>query len=545
MTTFNKNNKRIIALIAAMSLCFGMLSGCGSKSDYDSEVLPADANEEVTEVTEAEDTSEEVTKDTEAEETQAEEPETEEIETEEINIEDFYPLVDVHCSQTAIDALGYDELAELIAYITTSVEPQAVNMLANSFPCFSEAARQDGLGKEIGLYIYYENGDKDGIEEHEYVAPGAIAYVNGGFSEEGDGGENYEYMICIDAQTLCEFDDNGNPSLELDDALSTVDTVFCHELFHAFMDDYNRTGMTGLSDSATYNAVVGDHLSNEDYEKLINETCFPNWFIEGIAGCVGNIYQADIDIFQEYRYDCYKQDYTDTCTNDQLTFIYANQGYMEGTGDERYDLEASAEDNSDGHVNAATYVSGYMACLYLANLAYQKTEGSPAVVMDNNGQIESISGKKLREGLSIMLTKMHQGATFDEVIADISDGMYSDTDDFTKRFIKGKYDKDRTECEEDPESLKFCVGYLNYMQQLDDLDPDTVPAGSVLFDDFDSVERTPLTKGLIADCEVYRIADQNTFIASTVKNEDMRDGGTSYTRKDGIESVLKEFTMKR
>ena len=66
MTTFNKNNKRIIALIAAMSLCFGMLSGCGSKSDYDSEVLPADANEEVTEVTEAEDTSEEVTKDTEA-----------------------------------------------------------------------------------------------------------------------------------------------------------------------------------------------------------------------------------------------------------------------------------------------------------------------------------------------------------------------------------------------------------------------------------------------------------------------------------------------
>ena len=84
---------------------------------------------------------------------------------------------------------------------------------------------------------------------------------------------------------------------------------------------------------------------------------------------------------------------------------------------------------------------------------------------------------------------------------------------------------DRTECEGDPESLKLCVGYLNYMQQLDDLDPDTVPAGSVLFDDFDSVERTPLTKGLIADCEVYRIADQNTFIASTVKTEDMRDGG--------------------
>ena len=144
-----------------------------------------------------------------------------------------------------------------------------------------------------------------------------------------------------------------------------------------------------------------------------------------------------------------------------------------------------------------------------------------------------------------MLSRMHQGATFDEVIADISDGMYSDTGDFTKRFIKGKYNKDRTECEGDTESLKFCVGYLNYMQQLDDLDPDTVPAGSVLFDDFDSVEKTPLTKGMKADCEVYRIVDQNTFVASTVKTEDMRDGGTSYTRKDGIESVVKEFTKKR
>ena len=144
-------------------------------------------------------------------------------------------------------------------------------------------------------------------------------------------------MICIDAQTLCEFDDNGNPDLEIDNVLSTVDTVFCHELFHTFMDDYNRTGMTGLSDSATYNAVVGDHLSNEDYEKLINETCFPNWFIEGIAGCVGNIYQADIGIFNEYRYDCEKQDYTDTCTNDQLKFIYANQGYMGGTSYTRKD----------------------------------------------------------------------------------------------------------------------------------------------------------------------------------------------------------------
>ena len=83
MITFNKNNNRIIALIAAMSLCFSVLSGCGSKPDYDTEVPSPSANEEVTEVAEAEDTSEEVTKDTEAEESETEEPDTEEIEIEE------------------------------------------------------------------------------------------------------------------------------------------------------------------------------------------------------------------------------------------------------------------------------------------------------------------------------------------------------------------------------------------------------------------------------------------------------------------------------
>ena len=86
----NTLNKRIIALIAAMSLCFSMLSGCGSKQDHDAEVPLPDANEEVTEVAEAEDTSEEVTKDTETEEPETEEIEIEEIDIDEINLEDFY-----------------------------------------------------------------------------------------------------------------------------------------------------------------------------------------------------------------------------------------------------------------------------------------------------------------------------------------------------------------------------------------------------------------------------------------------------------------------
>ena len=151
-----------------------------------------------------------------------------------------YPLVDVYCSQTAKDALGYEKLQELVDLIVGSIEPQAVNLLIERFPCFREAAANDGLGREIGLYIYYGEGDQDGIEEHEYVAPGAYAYVNG-YPVYENGKTRFKYMIGIDAETLCDDDDtDGNddkePVLDLNgQARVQVDTTFCHELFHAFV----------------------------------------------------------------------------------------------------------------------------------------------------------------------------------------------------------------------------------------------------------------------------------------------------------------------
>ena len=455
--------------------------------------------------------------------------------------DDPYRLVDIYCSQTAKDALGDDQLQELVDLIVTSIEPQAVNLLIESFPCFEEAAENDALGREIGLYIYYGAGDQDGIQEHENVSPGAYAYVLGSDAlKENEG--IYEYLICMDAESLSEADDMNQAVLDMDGQTRIqVDTTFCHELFHAFMDDYNRVGMSGYTDFDAYMFAPDEVITVEEGDRLIEEVLFPNWFIEGLAGCVGNIYPADLSYFQEYRYDFDTQQYLDTCTKDQLCTMYANMGYIEGTGNDRYDMEAASEDNTDGHVNGAMYVSGYMACLYLADLAYQDMYGSGAVTFGQNGEMESISSEKLRDGLSEILSRLHRGDTLDEVINEISGGAYQSTDEFTKLFIKGTYNEETQNYDGDPGSLEFCVGYLNYMSRQDAMDSETHPAGSLLMDDFASTAPTPIEKNVPAESDFYRIVEQNTMTISTVSGERIHDGGTSYSGRDDFETVAEMF----
>ena len=448
-------------------------------------------------------------------------------------------LVDLYCSQSAKDALGEDQLQTLISGILTSIEPQAVNLLAGSFPCFTEAAENDALGREIGLYIYYEKGDQDGIPEHEEVAPGAFAYVTNDNEIEGDT-PVFRYMIGIDAATLSSTDDANQAVLTLDgQTLIQLDTTFCHELFHAFMFDYNRIGMTGYTDYSAY--LYDTHLTNDEAFQLANETRFPNWFIEGLAGCVGNIYPADLRYFNELHKDIDSGEYLDRCTNDQVLRFYSGQGVREGTGNEIYDMEASSGENTDGHLNGSIYVSGYMACLYLADLAFQQETGTPAVVFAENGGISSISSEKLRAGISLILSRLHSGSTVDEVIDDISGGTYKNTDDFTKRFVKGTYDEGKQSYAGDEGTLSFVVGYLNYMRQLDDMDPDTHPAGSILMEDFGSTQPTPLVKGQKASSDLFRIIEKNTLIDSTVLNENVKDGGKSFSGRDSFEEVIEQF----
>lgn len=53
-----------------------------------------------------------------------------------------------------------------------------MELLLDSFPSFGEAAGNGLIGTQIGLYIYYKDGEDD-VREHR-VSPDALAYVSAG-----------------------------------------------------------------------------------------------------------------------------------------------------------------------------------------------------------------------------------------------------------------------------------------------------------------------------------------------------------------------------
>ena len=60
-------------------------------------------------------------------------------------------------------------------------------------------------------------------------------------------------------------------------------------------------------------------------------------------------------------------------------------------------------------------------------------------------------------------------------------------------------------------------------------------------DDFGSTLPTPLIKGQQASSDLYRIIEKNTLVGSTVLNENVKDGGKSFSGRDSFEEVAEQL----
>lgn len=428
--------------------------------------------------------------------------------------------VEIWCAKTARDVLTDADLEWLIDLVLHTLEPQAVNLLIDSFPSFKSAAASGQIGTHIGLYVYYRAGDKDGMPEHESAAK-ALAYVNGD-SAMIDGELKYCYMIGIDvADMLLKKDgelvrnaNTGKFMLDRDGAGSvTFNNTIVHELFHAFMDDYNRTGMLGAKSVADGYTPGGNFVSDAQ-RNLFSVVYYPKWFIEGTASAVENVYQFRYDMFEMLRA---KRDsstvFEDTYTGGTLLYNYLN-AKIEGGSYLYFDLENASNDNVD--TTQSRYVSGYLATLYLAQLAAQK---DPSIGSAVDGQ-KNFSSEKLRLGLDSILKRMHNGETLDQVIKDISTingaaPLYADTDDFTKKFIKGVPDSTSTYYE-DTASMAFTLDFLNYMRGLEKTPGrNNKPNGSILFG-FDQDFNIPLDESKQYESNCFIIITTNGYVESSV-----------------------------
>ena len=454
-------------------------------------------------------------------------------------------LVEIYCANTARDVLTDEDLQWLIELIIDYLEPQAVELLLNSFPAFRTAANNGEIGKEIGLYIYYKKGDKDGKPEHEGASE-ALAYVSRD-AVEIDGTLKFCYMLAVDVDDLVKLDEEDEPMVNEQthrymlirdgENMDTFKNTIVHELFHAIMDDYNRTGMAGAAKLEDMLTDSNEAFINPGASERFYALRYPSWFVEGTASAVENVYQFRYRIFQMLRSlptDDGKWGVgplNDVFTNKLLINNYLNGYYS--TGKYAYfDIGFSRGGlDKDGDVidtNASRYITGYLATLYLCDLsARQCYNGQSSVkIVDDTITVDS---QMLRTGLDSLLQRMHEGSTLDELINSVSrvngsdEPLYADTDAFQAKFIKGVRNGDTFEG--DAESQVFVTSFLNYMLHLErNLPNGQKPNGSILFE-FSKQFSSPLDVSKKYTSQYLQIIDSNQYVPSTVKNDTTNIGG--------------------
>ncbi len=368
-------------------------------------------------------------------------------------------VVAVHCSEDAVNALGEDFLKWLVNTVKNTVEPQAVNLLVDSFPAFQTAVAQNELGKEIGLFVYYNTADT------------ALAYT-----EADMNGRAMEYRIAVNSSSFSDvYYDSETGEYSLGEASrALLDNTVTHEMMHTFMYDYTRQGMMGVDDLGNY--------SPDEY--------YPDWFVEGVASMVESNYQYRQDNFKTLGYDNGSNSYT----VEKLKDSYSPGDFVTG-------ILAGG--------TTGTYVSGYLASMYLSNLAALFTDN---VVVTDDGY----SSEALRSGLDYILSELHIGNTLDSIIASISvkDGvpLYQSLDEYQSDFL----------ADDDEDSLNFCVGLLNYFNRL--CTDEYTTNGSVLYD-FDRVYHSPLNDEE-TEPVAYTVADTMDRVPSTVNASPLMVSGS-------------------
>ncbi len=243
-------------------------------------------------------------------------------------------LVEAHCDQNAMSILGTDKLAALVSWVKNTLEPEATNLLLSKFPAFKNASENGELGKNLGLYVFYNTYEDN--EGKTVDKTGTLASVESVSNSKGD----LKYRLIVNAGSFYEKDKKtGEYEFNGKEAYSNLDNTLVHEMMHAYMFDYTRTGMDGWeydTSDGTYDLAFEDDLK------------YPKWFSEGTASTVENTFQ--------YWNDEYYQIY-----NDGQKSLFTEKT-----------LKSSYKDNSGYNLNGeekeSDYITGYLACLYLSYL---------------------------------------------------------------------------------------------------------------------------------------------------------------------------------
>lgn len=434
------------------------------------EIVPADQVAPYEEEAEEEPAKEETEKPTpEEEEKPAQEEETPQKEEtpQEEEQTGYSHIVNVHCDQNAKDALTESDLDFLAELVVNTLQPQAVNLLIDKFPALKEAADNREIGKYITVIVSYDEGSN------------SVGYASRGrTTDETLPDYKFVYSLTVNASPLTDHKEDGKEILTRDfssEAITDLANTVVHELFHCFSYDYNRPGLTGY-------LRVGDEVVDLTESGKVQ---FPAWFVEGTASTVENNWQFRQNDFKDLRTPNGSTIPNPEFSKDLLLKQYAYGHYSTTDSEKYYNFDIQDCDGAPSR-----YVSGYLACMYLYELAAKSDPDNIGSSRSTSGDKVVIDSKKLLQGMNSIIERMHNGETLDDVINDISDGYYTDTANFEARFIKGTDDSG------DSASLNYVCDFMNYMNEIDKAkernERSFYANGSVLFD-FETDFGSPLS----------------------------------------------------
>ena len=440
------------------------------------EIVPADQVapfEEEAEEEPAQEQEEEAEQEEEEPEQEEEEEEEEKPQEEDDEEETYSRIVNVHCDANAKEALSASDLEFLADLVVNTLQPQAVNLLIEKFPALKTAAANKEIGNYLAVVVSY---NKD-TSAYGYSSRGNV---------DDDTYPNYKfvYSLTVNSNQLTEHTEDGKTVIARDTgskALTDLANTIVHELFHCVSYDYNRPGLTGL---------LYDGNTLQEYSSDVE---FPVWFKEGTASTVENNWQFRQGSLKIMRTPFGADSPQDNYSKDLLVqrYVGADVG-GEYTSNYIYDI--------GGNDSLNYYVGGYLACMYLYELAASGDSSIGTSISESGGNIV-VSSEKLRLGMNSIIERMHKGETLDQVINSISAGIpggaYKDTADFEARFIKGVKDEDgKYDLAGDPASVDFVYEFMSYMNRIDQAkergERNDYANGSVLFD-FETDFRSPLS----------------------------------------------------
>ena len=386
-----------------------------------------------------------------------------------------------------VNEYGEDLLQALVDEIRFILEPQAVNILSQKVWSFGDGVENGEISTQIGFFLDTNPGIC------------GVAIIDVEYNDEED---RYNFFHSYGISPSAIFGLNEDGQYELSEYGRVImENTLTHELTHAFMQDYNRTGMIGS-----------------------NELAFPKWFSEGVASTCDDNFG-----FRRMAY-----------------FDFAGTKFETGD-DGEYAVEFSLGDpellmnnytarnwtltDTQSHDGKNCYVTGYLACLYLYALADARLDENLNFEGYYTGAPETFDSDTYAHSLGDILFLLHFGVPLDTIIAAISpvdengDPIYGSTAEFESKFM--------TEADGGL-SAAFCAALLEY---LGNANPQGDTAGSILrpFDMSD----TAFLGNSEAYAPVFRITgydqqDGTNFVLSDV--EDTWIGaGTSMPNIDEVE----------